>query len=379
MAASNRAARLTKLVTSLKKHFKPQISHERPLFESLLYGCLLENSPHEAADQAIEQLENAYFDWNEVRVSTRTELAEVLKPLNDSDEAADRLKRTLQSVFETFYAFDLELMKKQNLGQSVKQLSDCDGVNSFAIAYVTQNGLSGHAIALNEGVLLAMRVMDIISEAEHAKKVVPGLERAIPKNKGAEAGALLHLLGVEIGKSPYGTNARKLLLALDPSCKGRLPKRPAPPKPKPVPKPEPVVKQEDTKKTTPKKSEAKKAEPKKTEPKKAEPKPKAAKKPATPKTTATKAAGAKKIAAKKPTTKKKVVKKKIAKKVAAKKKPVKKTATKKVAKKTATKKATKKPTAKKATTKKKPVKKSAAKKSVKKPTKKSTAKKRKPK
>ena len=95
MAASNRATRITKLVSSLKKHFKPQLPAERPLFESLIYGCLLENSPHEAADEAIEELEKSYFDWNEVRVSTRTELAEVLKPLNDSSEAADRTVRVV--------------------------------------------------------------------------------------------------------------------------------------------------------------------------------------------------------------------------------------------------------------------------------------------
>lgn len=391
MAASNRAASLTKLVSTLKKHFKPNLSPERPLFESLLYGCMLENSPHEAADQAIEQLEKAYFDWNEVRVSTRTELSEVLKPLNDSAAAADRLKRTLQSVFETFYAFDLEPMKKQNLGQSVKQISECDGVTPFTVAYVTQNGLGGHAIALNHGVLLAMRVMDIISETEFAKKVVPGLERAIPKNQGVEAGALLHLLGVEIGKSPYGTNTRKLLLKLDPTCKDRLPKRPAPPKPKPAPKPEPEVKKEDPKKAAAKKSEAtkaeaKKAESKKTDSKKTESKNAEAKKPVAKKAATEKVASAKKSPAKKKVVEKKVVKKKVAKKTATKKTTTKKTVKKKVAKKTVkkaakkpVKKTAKKPAAKKPV-KKKPVKKAASKKPTKKPAKKKAAKtKRKPK
>lgn len=342
MAASNRATRITKLVSSLKKHFKPQLPADRPLFESLIYGCLLENSPHEAADEAIEELEKSYFDWNEVRVSTRTELAEVLKPLNDPNEAADRLKRTLQSVFETFYAFDLELMKKQNLGQSVKQLSGCDGVTPFAVAYVTQNGLGGHAISLNSGMLLSMKVLDIISDAEHKKGTVPGLERAIAKNKAVEAGALLHLLGVEVGKSPYGKKARALLLELDPKCKERLPKRPAPPKPKPepAPKPEPKAKAKA-------KSEAKKVEKKPTKkatPKKAAPKKKVVKK------KVTKKAPVKKKVAKK-TVKKKVVKKKVAKKAPAKKKVAKK----KVAKKApAKKKVAKKTAAKKKTTKRKP-------------------------
>jgi endonuclease III len=246
MSATNRAQRLVKLVATLKKRYKVTLPTERPLFESLLYATMLENSNHEGAARSIAHLESNYFDWNEVRVSTRTELAEALKPLNDPVEAADRLKRTLQSVFESTYAFDLEGLKKQNLGVSVKQIAGYDGVTPFAVAYVTQNGLGGHAIATNGGLLTALLAFDIISEAEHAKQVVPGLERAIPKNKGAEAFALLHQLGVEIGKSPYGPTAKKLLLEIDPACKDRLPKKPAPPIEAP-PAPAPVEAKGSTK------------------------------------------------------------------------------------------------------------------------------------
>jgi hypothetical protein len=65
----------------------------------------------------------------------------------------------------------------------------------------------------------------VISDDEFAKSVVPGLERAVPKSKGAEIGSLLHQLGVEVGRNPYGQQARKLLLEIDPTCKDRLPKR----------------------------------------------------------------------------------------------------------------------------------------------------------
>ncbi|MEQ8847855.1 hypothetical protein [Botrimarina sp.] len=229
MAASNRAARLTNLVADLKKRYKPAVPESRPLFETLLYATLVENSPFDAADQAMEELQKNYFDWNEVRVSSRAELAERLRALNDPLDAADRLKRTLQSVFESIYAFDLEVLKKQNLGQAVKQIAGYDGVTPFGAAFTTQHGLGGHSIAINEGGLLALEVMEIITPAEAKKGVVPGLERAIPKNKGPEAQAALHAMGVEVAKNPYGTAARKLLVDLDPDCKPRLPKKPSAP------------------------------------------------------------------------------------------------------------------------------------------------------
>lgn len=337
MAASNRASRLTKLVADLKKRYKPTTPVERPLFETVLYATLVEFSMHEAADKALAELEKGYFDWNEVRVSSRAELAGRLKLLNDPLDAADRLKRALQSIFETVYAFDLEPLKKQNLGQAVKLIDGFDGVSPFAVAYSTQQGLAGHAIAVNEGVLVAMQVFDIITEAEAEKSGIPGLERAIPKNKGVEAHTVLHQLGIEIHKNPYGTAARKLLIEIDPKCKERLPKKPAKPEPKKeTPKKAAASKQAETAAKKPaaaKKSEpapAKKAAPAaKAKPaaKKAEPKKAAAKKEAPKKATPAKKAAPKKAA---PAPAKAAAKKKAApKKAAATKKPAKKAAAKK--------------------------------------------------
>ena len=309
MAASQRASRITKLVAAVKKLFKPVApSKDRTLLDNLLYACLLENSPHEAAETAFARLQQEYFDWNEVRVSTRKELAQHMKELNDPDASADRLKRTLQSIFEAVYSFDIETFKKQNLGQTVKQLQGYKGVSPFVVSYATQTSLGGHSIPVNKGLFTSFVTLDIVTEAEAKAGAAPGLERAIPKSKGVEVASLLHQLGVEVGRSPYGQNARKLLLAIDPGCKERLPKRPAPPKP--VEKPAPKKK----KKATPAKPEAKKPAAKKAPVKK-----KAAAAPASKKPAAKKKAPAKKKVAKTAATKK--VKKKVKKKTVAKRKP----------------------------------------------------------
>lgn len=230
MAAQNRGTRITKLLGQVKKHFKPVAGPpNRTLIEHLLFACLLENSPHEAAEQAFGRLKTDYFDWNEVRVSTKRELSESLKGLSDPEQAAERIKRTLHSVFESVYAYDLELMKKQNLGQATKTIEKYEGTTPFTVAYVTQNALGGHAIPANKGLLIAFQTFDIINEKEAAAWHVPGLERAVPKSKGVEMGTILHQLGVEIVKNPYGQASRKLLQAIDPTCKERLPKKPEPP------------------------------------------------------------------------------------------------------------------------------------------------------
>lgn len=236
MSATNRSARIAQLATTIRSYFTPVPQPSpRPLFETLLFASLLENSTHDVTEKTFATLQAEYFDWNEVRVSTKRELSEALKNLTDPLAAAERLKATVQSIFESVYSFDIEGVKKQTLGQALAVIEKYKGVTPFAVAYVTQNALGGHSIPVNQGLLMALVALDVITPAEAEKGVVPGLERAIPKNKGFEVGSMLHQLGVEVGRNPYGPQARKLLLTMDPDCKDRLPKRPAPPEP---PKPE---------------------------------------------------------------------------------------------------------------------------------------------
>ncbi|MEX0866995.1 MAG: hypothetical protein WD030_06515 [Pirellulales bacterium] len=269
MAASNRSALLTKTHKVLKKEFKPYAyDQKRPLLEQMLYAGCLEGAMPEAADEAFAAFSRDFFDWNEVRVSTVTELAEAAKMLPDPAAAASRVKRVLQSVFESIYEFDLESLKKQNIGAATKKLEKIDGATPFTVAFVTQNGLGGHAIPVNKGALDALYVIGVIDEKEHAAANVPGLERAIPKNKGMEFGSLLHQLGVEYARSPYSPSTRKILIAIEPTAKDRLPKRASTkkaPEPKTKKKKQAPAKTTRTKKAAAKKTTAKKAVKKKTD------------------------------------------------------------------------------------------------------------------
>ena len=238
MALPNRTALIKKTVRVLRKHFAPHTpTKDRTLLEHILFACLLENSNHEAAERAFASITKDYFDLNEVRVSSVKELSESFRGLVDPTESAARLKRTLHSMFETVYAFDVEILKKQNIGQAVKTIDKYDGSTPFVVAYVTQTALNGHSIPVNRGLMVSFQTIGIVSNSEVEKRVVPGLERAIPKSKGIEVASLLHNLGVEVGRNPYGQVARKLLLEINPTCKNRLPKRPPKPRTK---KPDPT-------------------------------------------------------------------------------------------------------------------------------------------
>ena len=235
MATPNRSTIIGRMHKVLKKHYKPVPIPERPTLEHLLYACCLENAPYEAADKAYAAVSTTFFDWNEVRVSTVKELAEVMHMLPEPAVAAANLKRVLQSVFEASYSFEIEALKKLPLGQAQQKLQKHQGVTPFGLAYVTQAALGGHAIPLDRGLLEVFFIVGVINEQEKASHSVPGLERAIAKNKGIEFGSLAHQLGADLTHSPHSPNVHKVLLEIAPDSKERLPKRGAKPKPAEAP------------------------------------------------------------------------------------------------------------------------------------------------
>lgn len=235
MTTSNRASKFETLHKSLKKHLKPiPDPPDRSVLEHLLYACCLEDARFDQADEAFAKLQQSYFDWNEVRVTTVSELGDSLHALPFAAQAATRIKLCLQSLFESRYQYDIEDLKKANLGKAVAELEAWKGISPFVVSYVSQQALGGHSIPISAAILEAMLQCEIISSGEAEKKTVPGLERAIPKNKGIEFGALLQQFAIELQAHPKSGIAQSVLKDLGVTYK---------PKPKSVPKaPEPTSK-----------------------------------------------------------------------------------------------------------------------------------------
>jgi endonuclease-3 len=217
----NRTTLIAKLQKTLKKHYKTVTAPDRTLLEHMLYACCLENAPFDKADEAFATLQQTYFDWNEVRVTSATELAEVFATLPQSQAAALRIKRVLQGMFDVIYGFDLEPLKKQNLGKALKDIERF-GATPFVSAYVAQNGLGGHAIATDEAAFDVLVICGIVSEAEASKGLLPGIERAVPKNKGVEFFSQLHQLAADLYVAPNSPKMRAILGEITGEAKERI-------------------------------------------------------------------------------------------------------------------------------------------------------------
>jgi endonuclease III len=226
MTAPSRTAQFAKVHKVLKKHYKPSAPvASRTVLEQLLFACCLEEAHHDAAEEAFAALVHTFFDWNEVRVTSISELSEVMACLPDPRAAANRVKRVLHAVFEATFNFDLEDCRKKNLGPTVAWLEKLDGTTRFSTAYTVQAALGGHSIPIDAGTMAALRVLDLVTDKDVEAGVVPGLERAVAKSKGAEFASLLHELGADYAANPYSPKLREILLQINPDCAARLPKR----------------------------------------------------------------------------------------------------------------------------------------------------------
>jgi endonuclease III len=155
----------------------------RPVLEQFIYAICREGATREQADRAYAHLQERFFDWNEVRVSSVRELEDAFEGMSDRELRAQRLIAFLQEVFETTFSFDLEGLQKKGLKQAAKQLGRYQAANEYAVGWVVQRTLGGHAIPLDAPTLRCARRMGLADGGDEAE-VRASLEHLVPKAKG---------------------------------------------------------------------------------------------------------------------------------------------------------------------------------------------------
>jgi endonuclease-3 len=183
--ATNKQRLLTQLFNTLSKRYGAEAGDDRPVLEQFIYGICREGTTRERADQAYKVLQERFFDWNEIRVSSVRELEEALSDLPDAESRAQRLIRFLQEVFEKRFSFDLEDLHKKGLKVAAKQLSGFEAANEYVGAWVVQQSLGGHAIPLDPPTLRCARRLGLVDHGVADPEALrASLEHLVPKARG---------------------------------------------------------------------------------------------------------------------------------------------------------------------------------------------------
>jgi endonuclease-3 len=199
--ATNKQRVLTQLFTALPKGGKGVASTEpeqRPVLEQFLYALCREGVTREKADRAFHFLRERFFDWNEVRVSSTRELEEAFAGFPEPENRAQRLIDFLQEVFETTFSFDLDPLHKKGLKQAAKQLARFQAANDYAVAWVIQQSLGGHAIPLDAPTLRVLHRLGLIETDQGDPEALrASIEHLIPKIRGPLFSELVSSLAEE--------------------------------------------------------------------------------------------------------------------------------------------------------------------------------------
>ncbi len=189
MATQSKTQYLADLQAYLKRRYKPKAEPapaRLSVIDAVVYGICHEDTTREQANQALSRFKDQFVDWNEVRVSPLEELQETLADVPDPAARAQRIRRFLRQLFEKTYSFTaLEQLAKKPLKEALKTLQPFEAFHSdYVTATVVQQALGGHAIPIDEATRKSLEGLGL-HEPDVAER--RGLiERAIPKNRGAE-------------------------------------------------------------------------------------------------------------------------------------------------------------------------------------------------
>lgn len=202
MAMQSKAQLLTEIHTLLKRRYKPKPERDASrlsVLTAVVYGICHEDTTREQANQALSRFNDEFFDWNEVRVSSIPEIQEALAGLPDPEEKARRIRRFLRQLFSRTYGFNLEPLLKKPLKDALKVLKTYEAFESdFVTATVIQQALGGHAIPIDKS---SQRVLARLGIGEMETPSLRAIvERAVPKNRGAEFAELIEELANDVCK-----------------------------------------------------------------------------------------------------------------------------------------------------------------------------------
>jgi endonuclease III len=188
MASQSKTQLLNSIHTLLKRRYRPKADRNAPklsVLSAVVYGICHEDTTREHANQALSRFNDEFFDWNEIRVSSVDEIQKTLAGVPEPETRAQRIRRFLRQLFNRTYGFTLDVLAKKPLKEALKVLRTYDAFASdYVTATVIQHALGGHAIPVDKPGQRALRRLGFSEPEVPALRAV--LERAVPKNRGAE-------------------------------------------------------------------------------------------------------------------------------------------------------------------------------------------------
>lgn len=188
-----------RLVQSLHKLYGKSLpaSRQESVLDTMLFAVCLEDNRWEQADAGLKRLNASFFDLNEIRVSSVTELERALEGLAQPDWKGVRIRAILRHVFEGTYTFEFEKLRRMTLEQAIKALKKIQELSPFVRDYVLHEILGNHVVCLDNLMLTAARWLGLVSATADINEASESLKTVVRKSEVSEFCHLLKCLSTD--------------------------------------------------------------------------------------------------------------------------------------------------------------------------------------
>jgi endonuclease-3 len=176
---------LKKLFPLLKKQYKSSLpKYDLPILETLIHAICLENASHEQADAAQELLEESFHDYNEMRVSSISELNQVFEGMENPDVRSLRIRSVLHYIFEEHYEFEFEGLRRKTLELATKQLNKIRDLSPFVKNFTLQVALGSHLVPMDDVMIPPVKWLGLVEPDATPEDASEALKSAVRKSDG---------------------------------------------------------------------------------------------------------------------------------------------------------------------------------------------------
>jgi len=190
--AADKSQVCRRLVQALQKLYGKSVpSFQASVLDTMLFAVCLEDNRWEQAERGLKLLISSFFDLNEIRVSSVTELERAMDGLAHSDLKGMRIRAILRHVFEGTYTFEFEKLRRMTLEQATKALKKIQELSPFVRDFVLHEILGNHVVYLDGAMLTAARWLGLVPATADIGNASEYLKAGVRK---AEVSEFCHLL-----------------------------------------------------------------------------------------------------------------------------------------------------------------------------------------
>ena len=189
------AAYAKKLATLLKKIDQKHPAEEpigaNPVVQ-VIYSFLQWETTTKAADAGLTKIQEAFVDYNDLRVSHPDEVAEILgNRYAKVEERVLRLHDTLQEIYLREHAMELRSLESKGKKDIRQYFETIPGIVPYVSAQVSLLCYDVHAIPVDEKLATLLRKEDVVDPDASLGEIVAFLERHIRAGQGTGGHASL--------------------------------------------------------------------------------------------------------------------------------------------------------------------------------------------